>query len=314
MINRIIDKLIAANRIAVISHIRPDLDTLGSSIALGAALKSIGKTVGLFVDDILPERYNFLKLYDSYNTQEFKNFDVLVACDCSDPERMGKYGYEFSRHKNTINIDHHQTNTYFAKINFVKGYSSTCEMILEILESFQIPIELEIAVPLYCGLSTDTGNFMFSSTSERTFSSALKLIRIIKDISPYAYELYKKMSLNRTKLLGKVISSVKMHCDGKFAVLVVKQSDLQEFGVPSYDTEGFVDYAINIEGVEIGACIFESKDKVFKISLRSRKKDVSAICGYFGGGGHLYAAGCKLEGYFEDIYEKLLHAVSIGLM
>lgn len=314
MINRIIECLIAAKKIAVISHIRPDADTLGSSIALAAALKKQGKTVELFVDDNLPEKYQFLKFYNTYNTCEFKNFDVVIACDCSDIERLGHYGYEFKKHKNTINIDHHKTNTRFAKINFVKNYSSTCEMVLEILENYKVVLEPDIALPLYCGISTDTGNFMFSATSERTFLSAYKLIKYIKDISPYAYYLYKKTSLGRTKLLGKLLSNIKMHCNGNYAVIVVRQADLNEFNVLCNETEGFVDYAINIEGVLVGCCILESKDKVFKVSLRSREKDVSAICGYFGGGGHMYAAGCKIEGFFEDVCEKLLQAVTIALM
>lgn len=314
MINKIIERLITASKIAVISHIRPDADAFGSSLGLASALKKQGKEVALFVDDTLPPRYGFLKYYETYNTQEFKNFDLLIACDCSDLERMGRFGYEFSKHKNTINIDHHKTNTRFAKINLVKDYASTCEIVLEILENYNVEIEREIALPLYCGISTDTGNFMFSGTSERTFLSAYKLIKYIKDISPYAYELHKKTSLNRTRLLGKLLTNLKTHFDGKYAVIVIKESDLNEFDVPSNETEGFVDYTINIEGVLVGACILESKDKVFKVSLRSREKDVSAICGYFGGGGHMYAAGCKLEGFFEDVYEKLLNAVSIAIM
>ena len=105
-----------------------------------------------------------------------------------------------------------------------------------------------------------------------------------------------------------------MHCDNRCAVLIIRQNDLDEFNIPLHETEGFVDYAINIEGVQIGCSILESKDKTFKISMRSREKDVSAICGYFGGGGHMYAAGCKLEGFFEDIYDKLLNAVEIALL
>lgn len=317
MITDIVKSLITAKNIAVISHIRPDADTFGSGIALAAALKKQGKNVSLFVDDELPGKFTFIKYYETYNAiniDDFKSFDLAVACDCSDIERLGRFGPGFRKHNNTINIDHHKTNTRFAKINYVKDYASTCEMMLEILEYMKIEMDYDIALPLYCGVSTDTGNFMYSNTTERTFLSACKLIKYIKDVSPITYELYRKRSLNRTKLLGKIIGDVKIRCDGKFAILVVRQKDLKEFNLPSYETEGFVDYAINIENVLIGCCILESKEKCFKISLRSRDKDVSSICGHFGGGGHMYAAGCKIDGFYEDVYDKLLKAVSIALL
>ena len=310
----IMQKFNTAKRIAVFSHIRPDADAFGSALALYAALTKQGKEVGLFVDDVLPSKFIFLKHYNLYNTKELKDFDLLIACDCSDLERLGQYASDFRKHKNTINIDHHKTNTRFGEINHVMpAYASTCEIILEILENCNVKLNFDIALPLYCGMSTDTGNFMYSNTNERTFLSAYKLIKYIKDISPYIYELYKKTSVNRTKLLGHVLGNIKMYCDNKLAILVIRNKDLVEFDVPSYESEGFVDYAINIDTVQIGICMLESSEKSFKISMRSREKDVAIICDHFGGGGHKFAAGCKLDGYFEDVLEKLVKTVGLTI-
>ena len=315
MLNKIVQNIITAKYIAVICHIRPDADTFGSALGLYNGLALLDKKVDLFVDDELPYKYDFIKNYDKFNTVAFsKNYDAVISVDSADIERLGKFGKEFLRYKNTINIDHHITNTNYAKFNLIRpDYSSTCEIILDLIECLKIPLNFDIAVSLYSGLSTDTGNFSFSNTNEKTFSTALKLIRYIGDISPYVYNLYKKTSLNRTALLAKILSNIKMYENDKIAILFTRFNDLSDFNVPNYETEGFVDYAINIEGVKVGCSILESKPNSFKISMRSREKDVSAICERFGGGGHKFAAGCKIDGFFEDVLEKLVRAISLTI-
>ncbi|MCL1901169.1 MAG: bifunctional oligoribonuclease/PAP phosphatase NrnA [Firmicutes bacterium] len=312
MLNKIAQNIITAKSIAVICHIRPDADTFGSALGLYNGLSAIDKRVELFVDDDLPQRYAFIKNYNKFNTTSFsQNYDAVISVDSADVERLGKFGKQFLKHKNSINLDHHITNTHYAKYNFVKAdYSSSCEVILDLIEILKIPLNFDIALSLYSGLSTDTGNFSFSNTNERTFSAALKLIKYIGDISSYVYNLYKKTSLNRTMLLAKVLSNIKMYSENKIAILYTRYKDLADMSVPSFDTEGFVDYAINIEGVKVGCSILENKPESFKISMRSREKDVSKICEHFGGGGHKFASGCKIDGFFEDVLDELVRAIA----
>ena len=315
MINKVVQNIITAKYIAVICHVRPDADTFGSALGLYNGLILIDKRIDLFVDDDLPHRFDFIKNYNKFNVTAFsKNYDLVISVDSADVERLGKYGNNFLRHKNSVNLDHHITNTKYAKLNLIEpNYSSTCEVVLDIIERLNIPLNFDIALSLYSGLSTDTGNFAFSNTNENTFSTAIKLIKYIGDISPYVYNLYKKTSLNRTALLAKILSNIKMYSENKIAILYTRFKDLTDFNVPSYDTEGFVDYAINIEGVKVGCSVLESKPGSFKISMRSREKDVSKICEHFGGGGHKFASGCKIDGFFEDVLEELVRAIEISI-
>lgn len=299
------EKINQAERIAIISHIRPDGDTLGSALALKNSLNG-QKYCEVFCDDDFPPKYNFLKGYNEIKNDGLKNFDLIIAVDCSDLNRLGGFFDIVKRHKNTVNIDHHISNDKYADINYVMDVSSTCEIIYYLLNHLNIEINKETAECIYCGLSSDTGNFSHSNTTYKTFETAAALSRQIGDISYINQKIYKEMPFCRLKLLGHVISNIKMFFNNKMAVLTIFLEDLKRYDCPSYETEGLVDYSININGVEVGVILLQHDKNSYKVSFRSKNVDVCKLAAQFGGGGHIHASGCMIFGSYEEVMEKLI--------
>ena len=209
----------------------------------------------------------------------------------------------------TVCIDHHEGHDGFADINLVKSNaSSTCEMVYDLLEPTG-KITKEIADYLFTGLSTDTGHFMHSNTDSKVLYTAYKLSCLGADCHGIATELYRRRSRAKTKLIAKSIEAMRFYMDGKVCVIPMTQQLLDDCGISSNDTEGIIDYAISVEGVEIGVSLSAEKDNEYKVSFRSRGRHVNDIAEVFGGGGHVYAAGCRVFGKREDVIDKILKAI-----
>lgn len=300
------NKLNSANNVAVICHIRPDGDTIGSSLALKNYIEK-QKQCSVFCDDVLPQKFSILKGFaDIKNDEIGEEYDLIVCLDSSDIKRIGKYGNKVKYFNNTINIDHHISNEKFAEINYVTEASSTCEIIFSLLEFLNAKPDKDTYACIFCGLSSDTGNFSHSNTTAKTFETASKISAVIGDVSFINQKIYKEITINKLRLLTEVLKNIKFYIDGKMAVLSVSIKDLQTYECESYETEGFVDYAINLIGVEIGAILMESEKNCYKISLRSKTANVCKIAAQFGGGGHIHASGCMLFGDFEEVVNKLV--------
>ncbi len=300
----ICEKINEAKSIGVLCHIRPDGDTLGSALALKNALKH--KSCDIYCDDVVPQKFDFLKGFNEIKSGEIGSHDLIICVDCSDLNRLGRYSSAAKYHSNTINIDHHISNEEFAHVNCVLGLSSTCEIIFNLIKYMGLEPDAEVYKCVFCGLSTDTGNFSHSNTTHRAFAVASELVSLIGDISFITQRLYKDISKSRLLLLGHALSNVKFYIGDKMAILTVLLEDLNRFGCSSSDTEGFVDYAINIVGVEVGAILLECEKGRFKVSLRSKSADVCKVAAQFGGGGHAHASGCMLFGDYEEVVDKLV--------
>ena len=302
-----------AKRIAIISHTRPDGDTLGANLGLGAALRSLGKTVTNLCEDAIPAKFCYMEGFAEFNQLRSESFDLAVSVDCGDLQRLGSCLEYFSACPKTLNIDHHISNDCYAKLNFVKYYASTCEIVCEILEVLGVRMTQPIAECLYTGISTDTGNFMHGNTNSRALLAAAGLARQIPDISKITNILYKEMPKARLLLLAKVLPTVRFYLGDRLSVMTVRTAMLEETGAETSFTEGFVDYTINVSGVEVGVCLMECGENCFKVSFRSKTQDVCAIAERFGGGGHKCAAGCRIFGFYEDVVDKIVREVSIAL-
>lgn len=301
-----------ANNIALFCHTRPDGDTLGAALALKLALSKKGKTVKIFCDEKVPSKFlnfGFDKHFHIELKEKIKNFDLYVAIDCGDLGRLGAFYNKFINNKNTLAIDHHITHEDFCENTFVLGYSSTCEIVLKIITDMNIPLDKEIATALFVGLSTDTGNFKHSNTNENSFLCARQLISFGIDIAEINRKLYNETSYIRLKLLGKSLSNMRRYFDGKLCIMYVTEKDFKDCNADITYTEGFTDYAISVDTAQIGVCISQNNANSFKISMRSKKLDVSEICKFFGGGGHKQASGCVLCGFLEDVIDKIVRAV-----
>lgn len=303
-----------SRNIALFSHVRPDGDTLGSMLALRQALISMGKTVCTFCDSPTPQYLSFLTGAETINAVVSGAFDTCISLDCADEMRLGKFKPLFFSAALTANVDHHRTNTLYAKVNIVRESASTCEIIYGILKEMQVVFTQEIAECLYTGISTDTGNFGQSNTTPESHLTAAHLMECGVDVEQLSNRLFKEVRLEKLRLIGDCISGMRLFGDGLISVMSVQKSDLDRRGLTLADTEGIINYALNIKGVAIGVCLTQDEGNKYKVSLRSKNKvDVSAVAGYFGGGGHLQASGCVVTGMLEEVIEKLVRQCRLTL-
>lgn len=303
-----------AKTVAVCCHVRPDGDAVGSASALCLALQNAGKKAYVLCEDNPPEKLRIAPAARSFY-QEFpidlKQLDLFVTVDCSDIARLGVFGAQFSAFKgNTLNIDHHISNTRFAKYNYVfPDSTATCEILPEVLEACGFEITEEIADLLIMGLLTDSGNFSHRDVSAKTFAVASKLKECGANICDINYEMFTRQTKARAILFARVIGGIRFALDDKLAFITVTQKDFEETGTDKSQTEGFVDFALSIDGVEVSVALMEVRKNQYKVSLRSKHANVNAVADKFGGGGHVLASGCMLNAEYEEVVERLTHAV-----
>lgn len=300
------------NKIALFAHTNPDGDTIGASISLKLALEKIGKTVNVFCDSKLDGR---ISCFDETKTvsQTFNGkYDLLVAVDCGDIFRVGEFSQEYFDFGETMTIDHHGGD-FFSKYNCLKPYASTCQIVYEIIKESGIEIDGKLATYLYMGLCTDTGNFAHNNTDGECFDMAGDLFRCGADLEKVYRTFFRDTTLSETKLQARVVSRIRSYYDGQMFLIYVTKADLDEFGLDPSITSGIVSYAIDIDTAKVGVCICEFAKNDYKVSMRGKNCSVRDICAEFGGGGHLYAAGCKISGFLEDVIEKIVRAVGYSI-
>lgn len=311
-LEEIIEQLNSAKTIAIFCHARPDGDALGAGLALCSALENAGKTSFMCCEDVPPEKFHFMPSMKKV-LQELPDldYDLLISVDCADGTRMGVFSKYFNRFKKiTINIDHHISNDGYAKMNFVDERPACCEIITELLIKANYEITEEIANLLMVGLATDTGNFTHQDVTDKTFMAAAYLRAKGADVNTIYYNLFARQTKARALLYGRVMNKIRFALDEKLAFIVINENDMLELGADMSLTEGFVDFPLTIDGVEVSAAILENKKGQFKVSLRSKGTvNVNAVASTFGGGGHILASGCMLFGEIEEVIERLTFAV-----
>ncbi len=309
-------KLIAAaKKIAVVGHIRPDGDAVGSVLGMTSALLDYGKDAYALFDGKLPEKYAILRGADKA-MQEGEGFDLVIFCDCADFSRAGCLTSLLGkRNVKSINLDHHKTNDRFADVNLVlPNVASTCEIVFAVLEALKLPISSATANCLYTGLLTDSGSFANTNVNQNCFDAASKLVALGADPNAIATAIVKSSSRERLSLLARAIASIRYFENGTLAVMTISAKMFDETGAERNDTEGMIDYALNVNGVRAAACLMESGKNTFKVSFRSKKDvDISKAAMSFGGGGHAQAAGCVLNGFYEDVVEKVVRSMELEL-
>ncbi len=300
------------NKAAIFCHIRPDGDALGSGLGLCLAMRSAGKDVCVVCEDRPPEKFSFLESMTEVSaTLPDGQYDAFIAVDCSDTSRLGVFDRVFSSFKGmTINIDHHVSNKNFAKINYVGVCAATCELMPNILEAASLELTRPIANLLMLGIVTDSGSFSHSDVTPHTFEAAAKLTAAGADVHEISYRMFSCQKKERAALYCRVMSTLRFALDDKLAFIFVSDKNIKETGADVSMTEGFVDFPLSIDGVEVAISVLEMKKGQYKASLRSKgKADVNAIAGTFGGGGHALASGCMLFGEYEEVVDRLTYAV-----
>ncbi len=303
-------KLLSFDSVALFCHVRPDGDTIGSACALKHALKSKGVKTEVFCEDKIPEKYHFLPAVKEIKNTFFGEFSALVAVDCADLTRVGGFAKIFEQNKNTLVIDHHISNTKFGRENYVVDKPANAQNIYDIIVEMGITIDEECANLLYLGLLTDTGNFRHKNVTPESFAVASALAKAGADFNNISYRMFNAQSAERAKLFGITMSKIRFFLDGRFAVATVLLSDLEKSGAKQEETEGFIDFVMGINTVEVGACLLETSRDSFKVSFRSKETDVNAVAGTFGGGGHVLASGCRINHPYEEVVDRICYAVS----
>ncbi|MBD5584563.1 MAG: bifunctional oligoribonuclease/PAP phosphatase NrnA [Clostridia bacterium] len=308
----IIEKLNRAKTLAIFCHARPDGDALGAGLALYLALKGAGKTAYMCCDDLPPEKFSFLPAMKEVLTSlPEADYDTFVSVDCADVARLGSFAKRYLKFKgDTLNIDHHVSNDGYGKYNYIEVCPASCEVITSLFQEAGWTVTEEIANLLMLGLITDSGNFTHLDVSERTYSTAAYLRRYGADMNIINYNMFSRQSKVRALLYGKVMSGMRFALDDKLAIIVIPNKDLQSANADSGLTEGFVDFPLTVDGVEVAVSLMEYKPNLYKISLRSKGTvNVNAIAVGFGGGGHVLASGCLIGGPLEEVIEKLTYAI-----
>ena len=309
-ISAFVEKLKKFNKFAIVCHTRPDGDAVGSARALKYALDKVGKTATVFCDDDIPEKFANITDISVFKKEITGEFEAFIAVDCADEMRMGNLAMDFLRHKNTFNIDHHVSNTRYAKNNLIINNSSNCENIYNVAVALGAKIDSDLANALLLGISTDTGNFSHKDLTQSAFVVAGELVANGGDINKIYYDTFKKQSKQKAMLFTRVNSKIRYMLDDRLAISIISQNDLKETGALINDTEGIIDFVLSIDGVEVAVSILEVGFEKYKISLRGKNTNVNAIASVYGGGGHVLASGCMIMGSLEEVIDRLSYTVS----
>jgi phosphoesterase RecJ-like protein len=306
---------LAGRRIAVVGHARPDGDCIGSQIALARVLRALGHEVMCVNTDTVPRRLQYLvgnlKFVRPHDVPADQDW-VSVWVDCADNLRAGDKARERFPAP-FANIDHHLSNNGYAEHNFIdSGAAAAAEILAGIFADNKMPVDALAAKALFAGIMTDTGQFRFNSTTHRTFLITAELVALGASPSEAGGEIYERESLGKLQLLQRFLASLKLDCGGLVCVGSLPDGIFQETGTNVEDTEGLVDYARAIDGVEIGVLI-EERPGAIKASLRCKNPiyRVDQVAGLFGGGGHACAAGLNLKNTpVAEFRPKLLGALA----
>jgi len=299
------------NKFAVLSHVRPDGDALGSTLALALSLKELGKEVRAWNEEGMLEKYNFLAqaelLTEPPNTPE--DFDVAIALDTAVQNRLGTTTTAVRSAKLWINIDHHPSNPRYGDLVYIDPTApATGQILFELLTNQKFPITPAISENLYSAISTDTGSFQYPNTTVRTFEIAAELVRCGVEVGRVSQLLYENFPRRRIELLRDLLATMRFGCDGKLAYFSLSQASALALGVIPEDNEGLIDHLRAIQGVVVAIFFEELTDGKVRVSMRSKNEavDVCAICTQFGGGGHVLAAGARVRGTLPEVEKKIV--------
>jgi len=314
MLNRIIDAINKHSSFLIASHVRLDGDALGSELALYQMLYNMGKEVVVYNQDETPGNYRFLpgsvKIVHKLPPPEKR--DAVFVLDCSELERTGDEASLIGSMHNVINIDHHVSNSNFGDIILVDhNASSTAELLYGLMLKMDIDITRDIATNLYAAIVTDTGGFCYGNTRKYTLIAAGNLVGRGADPQWISENIYESNPLSKIRLLAKVLDTLAFDRYKKVGYMIVYRRDISDAGALLEHTEGFVDIPRSIDGVEVSILFTELSEHQFKLSLRSKRKvNVERVARTFGGGGHVNAAACLIDGDFKTVLQRVLTAIA----
>lgn len=301
-----------ANTISIFVHINPDGDCIGSGVALCRALVKMGKKACVYSDDPVPEKYLFLPYVSEYMklaSQHEGKADIAICVDVPALDRIGNAIPQYLSAKKQLAIDHHVSRAKFADISAIDAKAAAAgELVYELIKMFK-QMDDEIAALLFTSIISDTGCFQFSNTTDQTLRIAGELRKYKIDTQGIIYKAFSSISKEVFDLKQRVFSKCKFYDNNTIGIITFRKEDFEATNTTQAHTEGLVSSIRNINCIKVAISIAEVNTNSYKISIRTNENyDATYIAGVFGGGGHKAAAGCRINGIYEDIIERLLKA------
>ena len=311
-----IEVLRKAPCVALFSHVSPDGDCIGSMLAIGLALEEMGKEVSFYNPNPVPSYLSFLP-GSSRIRQELPSPQpkILLFVDCTDLGRINMSRSEIFEDSIVLNLDHHISNLFFGDFNWVDPQASAVgEVALKLISQLGVELDVDMATNLYTAIVTDSGCFQYSNTTAQTHRLTADLLDIGADMSAIHHSIFDQKPLAQIKLLQCALDGLEIHADGQLAVMTLSAEDFQKSGAEQELSEGLVNHARSIAGVEVAVLLKEIGPQEIKGGLRSNLwLNVNEVAGLFGGGGHQRAAGCTLRMTMAEAKISLTAAIEEAL-
>lgn len=294
--------LAGADNILILYHQHPDGDAWGSAFALFAALKKMGRRVRVGRgNDIIPQLYSYMGDYCVAAEDDVSSPAFVVSVDCGNAERLSEGVMAVD-----LSIDHHGSNTMYAKSTLLdQASASCCEIVYKVIKKLGVSVDPYIADCLYTGISTDTGCFKFSNTTSSTHRAAAALIDCGANIKGINVAMFDTKTRARISLEGEVTNGMRFFENGKIAVALISLKAFERSGAIETDAEGIASLSRAIEGVEFGITLRE-KPGYYKCSVRTTNTNACAVASHFGGGGHIRASGFESTVPLEKLIDEIV--------
>ena len=303
--------LLSKDKILILTHRSPDGDTIGSGYALAMALRKLGKNVKVDCTDPFPEKYSYF--IDKLEKLEFDE-EFVVSVDVADTKLLGE---KLSGYADKIDlcIDHHGSNTKFAKEYYVEASAAAAAQVIEkLIRLMNVEFDKDIANAIYTGITTDTGCFRYTNVTAETHRIAADMIDCGAESGMINRLMFETKSRSRLEIERRVMDSMQFYLDGRCAIVYATIDMMKESGAVDSDMEGVASLPKQIEGVMVGITLREKNNGKFKVSVRTTDEiDASNICANFGGGGHKAAAGCMITGTLNESIEQIVTVVGQAL-
>lgn len=296
------NKILESHRIVITSHLRPDGDSICTSLALFFMGKLLGKEMAIINKDETPFPFNLFPDVEHIKIGQIPTgyYDAVILLECANVLRSGQ---ENIANDFKINIDHHFSNDNYSDINWVDPEAPAVgSMGFLIGEKLEIAFTPQIANHLYCAIVSDTGSFQFSNTNALSFEVCFKLIKLGASPIHVSEWLFNNNSPEKIKLLGQVLSTLRISDKGNIATIIMFKKNLDDLNLKEIETEDITTQARSINGVKMVLFFKEVKDNTFRVSIRSKgEANAALIAEHFGGGGHKHAAGFTVSGHYEKL-------------
>lgn len=303
--------LLSKDKILILTHRSPDGDTIGSGYALAMALRKLGKNVKVDCTDPFPEKYSYFT--DKLEKLEFDE-EFVVSVDIADTKLLGEKLSDYAD-KIDLCIDHHGSNTKYAKEYYVEASAAAAaQVIAKLIRLMNVDFDKDIANAIYTGITTDTGCFRYTNVTAETHRIAADMIDCGAESGMINRLMFETKSRSRLEIERRVMDSIQFYLDGRCAIAYATIDMMKESGAVDSDMEGVSSLPRQIEGVMAGITLREKNNGKFKVSVRTTDElDASAICANFGGGGHKAAAGCMITGTLNEAIEQIIEVVRQAL-